>query len=102
MAFVPPLPTRYALIKVTAGLPGDATIDAAWMKDEDPLPLTVCDAANAGTPKLRRRRGTAKRPVKLLLFCLAISRINVFFFHSFMYRSLRSSMRFPHCPLSQP
>jgi hypothetical protein len=79
MVFVPPLPTKYALTKVAAVLPGEATIDVPRMKDEERLALTICDAANAGTPKPRRRR-TAKSPVKLLLLCLAISRIIVFLF----------------------
>jgi hypothetical protein len=47
------------------------------MNDEERLALIVCDPANAGTPKLRTRSGTAKRQVRLSLFCLAISRIIV-------------------------
>jgi hypothetical protein len=64
-----------------------APVAVAWMKDEERLTLTVCDAANAGTPKLRRRR-TVNCPMELFLlalgFCLAVSRMIVFllpFFH---------------------
>jgi hypothetical protein len=45
-------------------------VDVARIRDEERLALTVCDAANAGTPKLRRRR-TGSCPVELFYWLSA-------------------------------